>query len=263
MRRLVLVSLLAACAVPSVAQDSDASGGDRPARAERSERFERPARAERIESRARAMEAREQVREQAMEARSQARQQAMEARQQQRAMRIEQQQSADGVPQPGQRRPSAFGRQWPEGTIMPREREVRTIPNAGQAPVTTTPNGGTVTTRHRDRDGRRWSGDQRRWDRHGWRRDHRYDWRRWRDRNRSTFRIGLYIDPFGWGYRRWGVGSYLYPGYYRSSYWLNDPWMYRLPPAYPPYRWVRYHNDAVLVDTWSGEVVDIIYNFFW
>ena len=41
------------------------------------------------------------------------------------------------------------------------------------------------------------------------------------------------------------------------------PWQYRLPPAYGPYRWVRYHNDAVLIDTYTGEVEDVIYGFFW
>lgn len=100
-----------------------------------------------------------------------------------------------------------------------------------------------------------WRGD--------WRSDHRYDWRSHRRRHRSLFHFGFYFDPFGWSYRPYSVGWRLWPSYYRSSYWLNDPWMYRLPPAYPPYRWVRYHEDALLVDTWSGEVVDVIYNFFW
>jgi hypothetical protein len=26
---------------------------------------------------------------------------------------------------------------------------------------------------------------------------------------------------------------------------------------------VRYWDDAILVDRWSGEVVDVIHNFFW
>ena len=30
-----------------------------------------------------------------------------------------------------------------------------------------------------------------------------------------------------------------------------------------PYRWVRYYDDALLVDIYSGEVVDVIYDFFW
>lgn len=96
-----------------------------------------------------------------------------------------------------------------------------------------------------------------------WRDDHRYDWRRWRDQNRSRYHLSYYYDPFGWGYQPYSIGWRLWPSYYGSRYWINDPWQYRLP--YAPYgtRWVRYFDDAMLVDTWTGEVVDVIYNFFW
>ncbi|HET9811801.1 MAG TPA: RcnB family protein [Sphingomicrobium sp.] len=96
-----------------------------------------------------------------------------------------------------------------------------------------------------------------------WRHDHRYDWRRWRDHNRSIFHLGFYFDPFGWNYRRFNIGWRLWPSYYSSNYWLNDPSMYRLPYAPWPYKWVRYYDDALLVDTMSGQVVDVIYEFFW
>jgi len=106
-----------------------------------------------------------------------------------------------------------------------------------------------------DRDGRRWSGD--------WRRDHRYDWRNHRSRYSSIFRLGRYYDPYRYGYRRFSIGFTLWPSYYGSNYWLDDPWQYRLPPAYGPYRWVRYYDDALLVNIYSGQVVDVIHNFFW
>jgi hypothetical protein len=96
-----------------------------------------------------------------------------------------------------------------------------------------------------------------------WRHDRRYNWWDWRRRNRSLFNLGLYYDPFGWDYFRYGVGWRLWPSYYRRSFWLNDPWMYRLPPAYGPYRWVRYWDDALLVNVYTGNVVDVIHNFFW
>ena len=99
--------------------------------------------------------------------------------------------------------------------------------------------------------------------RNHWRSDHRYDWRNHRHRHRSLFHLGFYYDPFGWGYQRYSIGSRLWPNFYRSSYWLNDPWQYRLPYAPPGYRWIRYYDDAVLVDMWDGQVVDVIYNFFW
>jgi hypothetical protein len=96
-----------------------------------------------------------------------------------------------------------------------------------------------------------------------WRNNSRYDWQNYRNRHRSLFHLGFYYDPFGWGYQRYDIGWRMWPGYFGSSFWINDPWYYRLPYAPPGTRWVRYYDDAVLVDTWSGEVVDVIYNFFW
>lgn len=101
------------------------------------------------------------------------------------------------------------------------------------------------------------------WSTAHWRHDHRYDWRRYRDRNRSLFRLGFYFDPFGWHYNRWGIGWRLWPSYYDRHYWLRDPWMYRLPYAPWPYQWIRYWDDALLVNTITGQVVDAEYNFFW
>lgn len=118
----------------------------------------------------------------------------------------------------------------------------------------------------RDRDGDRdWRRDRdrdRRWSR-DWRRDHRYNWYSYRNRYGSLFRLGRYYDPYGWRYRRFSIGFDLWPNYYRSRYWLNDPWHYRLPPVYGPYRWVRYYDDALLVNIHTGHVVDVIYNVFW
>ena len=96
-----------------------------------------------------------------------------------------------------------------------------------------------------------------------WRHDNRYDWHDYRNRHRSIFHLGFYFDPFGWGYQRYGVGWRLWPSYYSSSYWLDDPYMYRLPYAPWPYKWVRYYDDALLVDVYSGQVVDVMYDFFW
>jgi hypothetical protein len=103
-----------------------------------------------------------------------------------------------------------------------------------------------------------------RWDRHDWRRDNRYDWRSYRDKHRHIYRVGRYYSPYSsWSYRRLSVGFYLDSLFYSNRYWIGDPYYYRLPPAYGPYRWVRYYDDALLVDIYSGEVVDVIYDVFW
>jgi hypothetical protein len=100
---------------------------------------------------------------------------------------------------------------------------------------------------------------------HDWRRDNRYDWRDYRARNRTIYHLPRYYAPYGWGYgyRRFGVGFTLDSVLFGSNYWIGDPWAYRLPPAYGPYRWVRYYDDALLVDIRTGTVVDVVYDIFW
>lgn len=99
--------------------------------------------------------------------------------------------------------------------------------------------------------------------RRDWRGDRRYDWRRYRDRDRSRFQLGIYIDPFGRNRRDYEIGWRLPSRYYGVRYWIADPWYYRLPPVGGPCRWIRYHDDVLLVDLRSGRVLDRIRNFFW
>jgi hypothetical protein len=110
----------------------------------------------------------------------------------------------------------------------------------------------------------RWDG-QRRWDRNSWRNDRRYDWQDWRRYHRDVYRLPPYRAPYGWnrGYYRFSIGIYIDSILFGDSYWIDDPWTYRLPPAYGPLRWVRYYDDAVLIDVRDGYVVDVIYDFFW
>jgi Ni/Co efflux regulator RcnB len=117
------------------------------------------------------------------------------------------------------------------------------------------------------RDDRNWRGDRtgRRndWNR-SWRDDRRYDWQRWRYTNRNIFNRGRYYSPYGnYGYNRFDIGFFLEPLFFSRNYWIGDPWQYRLPPAPPGTQWVRYYNDVLLVDVYSGEVIDAIYDFFW
>jgi Ni/Co efflux regulator RcnB len=137
--------------------------------------------------------------------------------------------------------------------------EAREIRQASRAPViSTVPRPGTQPPPRVDN--RRPSNVQ--WSTN-WRHNNKYDWYNYRHKHRSLFHLGLYFDPFGWGYQPYQIGWRLWPSYYSSRYWINDPYYYRLPYAPPGYQWVRYYNDAVLVDTWTGEVVDVLYDFFW
>ncbi|HEV2043164.1 MAG TPA: RcnB family protein [Sphingomicrobium sp.] len=275
MRKFSLFLLLATSAMPAMAQrgDNDDRSSRRASQSEQSEsrpqRAERPQRDERAERR----EAREQTPQIQVERQVQQQVQQQQVQQEQgqgsrseRLQRYQQRLQEQQVQEGGRnerlerirQRQVTAGRQVEGGALAPRERRIRTIPPTRPEIGQTGPVRDVRVDhrRYRDRDGRN------RWTNH-WRNDRRYDWRRHRDRNRFIFRIGFYSDPFGYSYRRFGIGSYLYPNYYQSNYWINDPWQYRLPPAYGPYRWVRYHNDALLIDIYSGEVVDVIHGFFW
>ncbi|WP_082474862.1 RcnB family protein [Sphingomonas sp. Leaf343] len=105
--------------------------------------------------------------------------------------------------------------------------------------------------------------DRRAWNR-GWRSENRYDWTRYRSVNRNAYRLPRYYAPYGWNsYRRLSIGLSLAPQLWGQNYWIADPWSYRLPDAYGQYRWVRYYDDALLVDLDSGQVVDAVYGIFW
>lgn len=106
--------------------------------------------------------------------------------------------------------------------------------------------------------------ERRAWN-HGWRDDDRYDWNDYRSAYRNAYRLPRYYAPYGWGggYRRFGVGVSLQSSLWGRNYWIDDPWAYRLPDAYGSYRWVRYYDDALLVDLRSGRVVDAVYGIFW
>ncbi len=96
-----------------------------------------------------------------------------------------------------------------------------------------------------------------------WRRFSRFDFKSYRKRNRSIFRLGFYSSPFrSHRYSRFGIGGYLGSAFFHSNYWISNPSYYRLPPAYGAYRWVRYFNDILLVDIRNGYIADAEYGFF-
>ncbi|WP_083671868.1 RcnB family protein [Sphingomonas montana] len=110
----------------------------------------------------------------------------------------------------------------------------------------------------------RWQGGSGTWNR-DWRNDGRYDWQSYRRGNDRAFRAPRYYGPPGLGgngYRRWSPGYRIQPAFYGRNYWISRPELYRLPPAYGGYRWVRYYDDVALVDIRSGLIADILYSFF-
>ncbi|MDQ3074553.1 MAG: RcnB family protein [Pseudomonadota bacterium] len=297
MRKLMLTVLLAtSVALPAMAQDNggrrdrgeqaesgqndEARAARRAARAERRQQDERPQRAERPNQPERAQRAElPQAADRAnWSARGEARQQAVEQQQaiqqqQRRERRNWGQRGSDdnGAADFQRRQAEAEALQQSQRTVQHRDdrRDDRRDRNRDRSLLERVIEqdraaNGQVTI-HRDTDRRyrdRRSGTNRRWS-NQWRNDRNYDWRNHRERNRSAFRLGNYYDPYGSRYRRFSIGFSLFPSYYQSNYWISEPSMYRLPPAYGPYRWVRYYDDAVLVNVYNGQVVDVIHGFFW
>lgn len=77
------------------------------------------------------------------------------------------------------------------------------------------------------------------------------------------FHAGAYIRPQGWYPHRWVFGEVLPPLFWARNYWLMDFMDFGLPPP-PPYAvWVRYGNDALLIDQDSGEIITVEYGVFY
>jgi hypothetical protein len=248
MRKFLIPLLLASVVMPAAAyarpdndgprrersaEQKDRSSEDRPQRAEHANRSERAVKTERVERVERPVRL-QRVERTSPQQQVQVRQ--VQSRQEVRRVRRSDRNLVDGIREVAREGGS-------DGQIRrDRDGSFTGVPSR-------------TVERHVRTPDRRWSND--------WRRDHRYDWRNYRNSHRSIFRLGRYYDPYGWGYRRFSIGFSLGSSYYGSNYWLDDPWMYRLPPAYGPYRWVRYYDDALLVNIYSGQVVDVLYNFFW
>ena len=286
MRKILISLLLAgAAASPALAQDHGRHHDDND--------NQREERSQARDERSQAREDRGQAREQAREDRGQAHEQAQQMRAQRfddsgnaaRAQQIEMRQRYQEAARPDRRDFQALAEQRRDArddardqridqrqqVIRQRQRGDRAAPAGHARPARASPvdvdrRRSSATSRARARSRRSASAarhsNQQHWNTN-WRHDGRYDWRNYRHHHRSLFHLGFYYDPFGWGYQPFSIGWRLWPSYYSSRYWINDPWMYRLPYAPPGYVWVRYWNDAILVDTWSGTVADVIPGFFW
>lgn len=131
---------------------------------------------------------------------------------------------------------------------------------------------------------RRWDDDRRRND-NGWNDNRRWnDDRRWNDGYRGggynrpnydrryyppvyriphRYNVAPYRRPPGWYSFSWSFGDTLPHAWYGPNYWINDWWSYGLPVPPIGYEWVRVGDDALLIDEYTGRVVQVVYNLFW
>lgn len=77
------------------------------------------------------------------------------------------------------------------------------------------------------------------------------------------FHYGDYRAPRGYEYRRWTYGERLPAIYFGRDYWIPNYINFGLAYAPDGYVWVRYGSDAILIDEYTGEIVEVVYNVFY
>ena len=77
-----------------------------------------------------------------------------------------------------------------------------------------------------------------------------------------TFHIGPYHRPQGWTEHRWVYGEILPRAYWAPEYVLADYWLFALEVPPTGYEWVRDGSDAILVNTQTGEILQVEYGVF-
>lgn len=77
-----------------------------------------------------------------------------------------------------------------------------------------------------------------------------------------SYHIGPYHPPHGYVARRWAYGQILPRGFWGAQYLVSDYWLFALevPPA--GYEWVRCGNDALLISTTDGTILQVEYGVF-
>lgn len=74
---------------------------------------------------------------------------------------------------------------------------------------------------------------------------------------------GSYHRPHGWYYRRWVYGEVFPSLFWDRDYWITDYWNYGLDDPPYGYVWVRYGDDAVLINEDTGEILQVEYGIFY
>jgi len=79
----------------------------------------------------------------------------------------------------------------------------------------------------------------------------------------QRFHVGSYVRPSGWYSHRWTFGEFLPSFFFARNYWILDWGGYGLDDPPPGTIWVRVGDDALLIDEYSGEVIEVAYGIFY
>lgn len=77
------------------------------------------------------------------------------------------------------------------------------------------------------------------------------------------FHAPAYRQPQGFYAHHWAWGETLPPAFWVRDYWLTDFYDYDLPPPPPGAVWVRVGSDALLIDQYSGGIIEVDYGVFY
>jgi Ni/Co efflux regulator RcnB len=77
------------------------------------------------------------------------------------------------------------------------------------------------------------------------------------------YHIRAWVAPRGFTYRRFGIGERIPAILLAADFFLADYALYGLDVPDDGYVWVRDGSDAVLVDRYTGEVIEVEYDVFY
>ncbi len=77
-----------------------------------------------------------------------------------------------------------------------------------------------------------------------------------------TYHVGPYRRPPGWAPHHWGYGEVLPRAYWGPQFLLADYWLFALEVPPVGYEWVREDSDALLINTSTGEILQVEYGVF-
>lgn len=77
-----------------------------------------------------------------------------------------------------------------------------------------------------------------------------------------SYQIGPYHPPRGYVARHWAYGQILPRPFWAAPYVIADYWLFSLEVPPVGYQWVRYGPDALLVNTVTGEILQVEYGVF-
>ena len=81
--------------------------------------------------------------------------------------------------------------------------------------------------------------------------------------SQQHFHAGAYNPPRGWYPHRWHYGEFLPRFFFIRDYWILDFFDVGLFAPPPGLVWVRVGSDALLIDEYTGEVVEVVYGVFY